>query len=294
MGAKESTEYRVLSAESLACLLLLSFLTMAFIGACSGVRDGTIRRIALLAPFEGRYREVGYNAYYAVKLAMQDHGNSGIELLAVDDGGSVQSATARARALARDPLVEVVIALGHSATQPETQAALGEKPMLIVGNWGTKPEATTVFMLSNPTLPDRLTTNPNMDELTGISLIESPIRGGDVLGLSQVPLLTRNTERITVISSASLPDATFNERYLGSAEFAPEPGLLATLTYDAAQIALEAAMSSDALSQITQADYDGINGRIRFADGYWADAPIHCYGYDENTLAPKDCVVEQR
>jgi hypothetical protein len=292
MGVRKSAEYRVLSANYLAGLLFLSFLTMPFIGACSGVRDGAISRIALLAPFEGRYREIGYNAFYAVKLAIQDE-HSGIELLAVDDGGSVQSATDRARALARDPLVKVVIALGHSATQPETQTAFGDKPVLIVGDWGAKPGTAMVFMLTNPSLRDRVTTHP-IDDVTHISLNESPILGGDVLGLSQVPLLTHNTELITVISSASLPDSGFTQRYLSSAEFVPEPGLLATLTYDAAQLALEAAMSSNPLSYMTHTDYEGINGRIRFVDGYWVDAPIYCYGYKGNTLAPKDCVVEQR
>ncbi|MCS7070642.1 MAG: hypothetical protein NZM00_03995, partial [Anaerolinea sp.] len=48
----------------------------------------TAPRIALIAPFEGRYREVGYNALYAARLALAD-AESGVQLLPLDDGGSV-------------------------------------------------------------------------------------------------------------------------------------------------------------------------------------------------------------
>jgi hypothetical protein len=30
----------------------------------------------------------------------------------------------------------------------------------------------------------------------------------------------------------------------------------------------------------TQTTFDGINGQIRFANGYWADAPIHRYRFE--------------
>ncbi len=39
------------------------------LSACAVKRTPTIYRIALLAPFEGRYREIGYNALYAARMA---------------------------------------------------------------------------------------------------------------------------------------------------------------------------------------------------------------------------------
>jgi ABC-type branched-subunit amino acid transport system substrate-binding protein len=78
---------------------------MGMVVGCGATRSYAITRIALLAPFEGRYREVGYNAYYAALLALGESGSTQIELLAVDDGGSPATAAQRAAALARDPWV---------------------------------------------------------------------------------------------------------------------------------------------------------------------------------------------
>lgn len=291
MGVR-SYQLPVTSCQLKRSLLFLAVSVTLFAAACSGIKDGTISRIALLAPFEGRYREVGYDAYYAVKLALQDAGNNTIELLAVGDGETAESATDRARALALDPLVKVVIVLGYPATQPEAQQALSNKPTLIVGQWGARPETEAVFMLANATVDERFG-GETIQDVTDIDAITIPILGNEVLALHQIPLLTSDTDLITVVSSASLPDPDFTERYRGSAEFVPEPGLLTTLTYDATQIALEAIKrEGDVQETIAAIYYDGINGRIRFESGYWADAPIHCYGYVEEQLTPKDCPVE--
>src|SRR4051794_35174325 len=84
-----------------------------FLSAC-GVMHTPITRIALLAPFEGRYREIGYNALYAARLALADAADPQIELLPIDAGGD--QAAERARALSLDPQVKTVILLGYEAT----------------------------------------------------------------------------------------------------------------------------------------------------------------------------------
>ena len=49
-------------------------------------------KIGLVAPFEGRYRYVGYDVFYAVRLALQEVNAAGgvggyhVELVAYDDG----------------------------------------------------------------------------------------------------------------------------------------------------------------------------------------------------------------
>jgi ABC-type branched-subunit amino acid transport system substrate-binding protein len=293
MGAKSRqlsvVSYQFKRLTTLATTIVL----IGLITGCSGVRPGEIRRIALLAPFEGRYREVGYDAYYAVKLAMQDAGDHSIELLAVDDGGTANSAVNRARALAGDPLVELVIALGNNATQTETQAALGDKPMLIVGQWGSRPDGEHVFMLDSQGLGELLTDKP-ADDITLTAQINTPMIGNEMLALKQFPLLNPSLELVTIASSGSLPDDDFNTRYLSSAEFVPQPGLLTSLAYDATRIALEALYSeSNVTDALIHTDFEGINGRIQFQNGYWKDAPIHCYGYDQNgELFPKDCPIK--
>jgi len=85
-------------------------------------------KIGLVAPFEGRYRYVGYDVIYAVRLALREVNASGgvggysVELVAYDDAADPAMAVEQVRKLSVDP--EVVAALGHF--RPETTAvALG-------------------------------------------------------------------------------------------------------------------------------------------------------------------------
>jgi ABC-type branched-subunit amino acid transport system substrate-binding protein len=84
-------------------------------------------KIGLVAPFEGRYRHIGYEAVYAARLAIREinarGGSDGqrIELVALDDRGEPEQAVTAARQLALDP--QVVAVVGH--LRPDsTDAAL--------------------------------------------------------------------------------------------------------------------------------------------------------------------------
>ena len=74
-------------------------------------------KIGLGAPFEGRYRYVGYDVIYAVRLALREAnalggvGGYSVELVAYDDGGDPVMAVEQARKLAVDPAVVAVV--GH-------------------------------------------------------------------------------------------------------------------------------------------------------------------------------------
>ena len=76
-----------------------------------------VLKFGLVAPFEGRYRPIGYDAIYAARLAVRERNASGgvggyrVELVAYDDGGNAPSAVERARQLALDP--QVVAVIGH-------------------------------------------------------------------------------------------------------------------------------------------------------------------------------------
>ena len=84
-------------------------------------------KIGLVAPFEGRYRYVGYDVIYAVRLALREANEIGgvggynVELVAYDDGGDPLQAAEQARKLAVDPAVIAVI--GH-LREETTVAAL--------------------------------------------------------------------------------------------------------------------------------------------------------------------------
>ena len=94
------------------CLLLCLSLVLS---ACTATQP--VVKIGLVAPFEGRYRAIGYEAIYAARLAIREINARGgvngyrLELVALDDRGEVERALAAARQLIVDP--QVVAVLGH-------------------------------------------------------------------------------------------------------------------------------------------------------------------------------------
>ncbi len=267
--------------------LWLIVVTAICLMGCSAGMD-SIQRIALLAPFEGRQAEIGYNAYYAVQLALKDASRLDVELLAVDDGESRQNAIERARALAKDPLVKVVLSLGADATSAGVQDALGGIPLLMIGNWGQEPQSENAFSLNHSRLELMLADLNSAQAAT-------TRYGSDAQALEQFRLLQDDLTLIRVLSNGRLPDEAFQQRYAAMGLYVPPPNLLATLTYDAARLALDAMQSSgDALSAIRMTNSAGISGRIQFAtDGYWEEAPVCIYAFtDERELTPVECPIE--
>lgn len=272
--------------------IIMMVLSLVLVG-CSGKNETTIQRIALLAPFEGRFNELGYDAYYAGRMAIQDHGNDTIELLAIDDGGSAASAVERAKALARDPLIKVVIVLGNNASSEDAQQALGDVPVMIVGNWYGKRLTNNVFMMSNVKLQDAFTAGAAAIDIADADSPIETVIGGDILALKQFASISKHRENVTIASSATLPNAEFRDKYLASGQFVPEPGLLASITYDAFGMALMAMESQNVPQALATVNYAGLNGAIQFVDGYWSSAPIHYYQYDtDGQLTPVDRPVK--
>lgn len=272
--------------------VLLSVVILLASG-CAVVEVHSPIRIALLAPFEGRYREVGYEALYAARLAMQASQN--IELLPIDDGGTTEAAAARARAIAEDPLVRAVVALGYAASAHTTQAHYGDLPVVVVGNWLVEPQSKTVFILSNSeitTLID-IPTTPTLDVQSAMTF------ANEVASLGGFVQAAGTLDGVTVLSSYPYPDDNFRQRILESDTFATEPRLLATGTYDALGLVLQAMRDdvhrgsiSDLLNNTT---YTGISGQVSFSNGYWQDAPIYQYVYSpEGHLVLTDDIIEER
>ncbi|MCU0511595.1 MAG: ABC transporter substrate-binding protein [Anaerolineae bacterium] len=233
-------------------------------------------RVALLAPFEGRYRDTGYQALYAAQMALAEDGRSGVELLPVDDGGSAASAVERARALALDPQVRVVILSGPHATTAEVQKAAGPLPLIIAGHWNARPAVPQAVILANPQM-DTESTLPADFTLTGAPALVAPVTGSELLALDGFARLRASLSGILVISVGQLPDAAFEQRYRAQNPYAPPPGLAATLAYDATRLALLAAFSPAPLRSLRCACW---NGDIHFdAAGYWPDALIRVYFY---------------
>ncbi|MCY4145734.1 MAG: hypothetical protein OXE95_13370 [Chloroflexi bacterium] len=220
------------------------------------------KKIALLAPFENQYREIGYNALYAVRLA-RDDAQSEAQLLALDDGGSVELAVARVQALNRDPAVRAIIALGPQATHAAAQQA-SQLPFLVVGDWGHSRAAKNSLYAAT----QQSAQAASADDM--FILEQTRARPGDLDGK-------------VFRSSGSPPDADFRQRYLASDLYVPQPNLLATLVYDVAGLVFSVL---DSQAPISQTAHMGINGQMRFQDGYWQGAPDHSYTIVEGEVAP--------
>lgn len=232
------------------------------VAACGARQPVEIRKIALLAPFEGQYRELGYNALYALRLAMSETDLDHVQLLPVNDGGNLSSASARIRALNLDSAVVAIIALGEAATHPSAQRS-NDKPMILVGNWGQhRADEDSLYATSK----ERAEAGARDDLLIARRMI-----GG--VGAAQ--------EIFT--SHGALADARFSARFVGGDQDTPGPNWLATLTYDLARLALVSLADGSELSDVA---IDGLNGKISFADGYWQGAPIHRYQFQGSDLAP--------
>jgi len=113
------------------CLLSLLSCTLFLLTSCVAARfPGRVRptvKVGLIAPFEGRYRYIGYDVVYAVRLALQEANVTGgvggysVELVAYDDGANSVAAVEQVRKLAIDPAA--VAAIGHFREETTAAAA---------------------------------------------------------------------------------------------------------------------------------------------------------------------------
>lgn len=232
------------------------------LASCAVINSPQVTKIVLLSSFEGRYREIGYDALYAARLAISDSERDDLTLLAIDDGGTIETAIARAKAIALDNTIEVVIVLGIYATDSHVLDAL-DKSTIIAGHWGASSHEQ-VIMLANPHIDAQIaTSSPN---------------GSEIFALKQTPLTQDNVADMTIWSSASYPNDSFTERYMTSDLFVPYPAIYTTLVYDATSIAIEHIRTGIVLHNI---EYNGINGAFTFdTTGYWVNAPLYKYSYN--------------
>jgi ABC-type branched-subunit amino acid transport system substrate-binding protein len=102
--------------HSLFLSVSLSLCLVILLSACSASTQPVVK-IGLVAPFEGRYRPIGYEAIYAARLAIREINAQGgingqrVELVALDDRGEPEKAIEAARQLVIDP--QVVAVVGH-------------------------------------------------------------------------------------------------------------------------------------------------------------------------------------
>lgn len=249
---------------------------------CSVTRP--ILKIGLVAPFEGRYRDVGYEVVFAVRLAMREINAAGgvggysVELVALDDSGDEQMAVEQARKLETD--ISVIAVIGHWRENTTLAAALEYEQAgisLIAPSANAQLPAST-FKLWNPSACHLVTLSGCFDSLENLKLA--------------------TLENITLTVPAPFPaestDPTFADRYRPIA-FGYEPKFNAVLAYDAARLIFDAIARDIAQNQtptrtgvaeqLELSNYSGLSGEISFdATRQWATPGAWTYVWRENEL----------
>lgn len=288
------------------------------LAACIPVTRPVVK-IGLVAPFEGRYRDVGYEVIYAVRLAVRETNAAGglagysVELLALDDSGDPDMAVAQARKTATDPQVVGVIGNWLDAT---TLAAareydLADIPLLATTSAPDLPSSTFRLWLTEADLqatsPESLHCPPPCDSLENLDWLlksainnpQSTIIGPPLWGQMQFAKLAGPAaEGVQFISPAPLPanstDPTFADRYRAISN-GVEPRAYAVLAYDATRILFDAIARDVKLNRqptragvaaaLAQTDTSGLSGHFSFDSNHnWVEAQGWVYEWREGKI----------
>lgn len=243
-------------------------------------------KIGLVAPFEGRYRSVGYEVIYAVRLAVREANAAGgvagysVELVALDDAGDPAQAVEQAHKLATDP--QVVGALGHwlEATTLAAAPAYAAADIPLLATAAAPTLDAQAFRLW-PAGPCALPTGEGC-----VAALE------DLKRFPEAP--------VTVSAPAPLPadssDPAFAGRYTALAT-GVTPGVYAVLAYDGANTLLAAIAAEIAAhgsptrrgvaDQLAVVEWPGLSGPVAFTpDHAWAAARTWPYVWQAGGLTP--------
>lgn len=260
--------------------LLLSALCF-LLSACAVTRP--VVKIGLVAPFEGRYREVGYEVIYAVRLAVREANAAGavggysVELMALDDAGDSEMAAEQARKLETDP--QVVGVIGHWLSNTTNTAAPEYDRAGI-------PLLDPISGYELPPSAIRLRVSPCLYVLASgcydsWSVVTQSLGVGDTLA-AFAPL------------PADSADPDFAVRYRAISN-GLEPRFNAVLAYDATHVLLAAierdvtenttATRSGVAEALAQTNLTGLSGTIRFdANGENEGAGVWPYVWNGTEL----------
>ncbi|HLF25419.1 MAG TPA: ABC transporter substrate-binding protein [Anaerolineae bacterium] len=229
----------------------ISFILLLLLASCSA-STAPVVKIGLVAPFEGRYRAIGYEAIYAARLAVREINRGGgvqgvrVELLALDDGGEPDRAIEQARKLAIDP--QIVAVLGHyrpDATDAAIDVYCAEALPLLAIESASSSACPGVFTLT-PLITDTRITDPE-----SFTFIASVLHPAEVPGA-----------------------AAFIAAYTAIPIDGAQPGPIALQTYDAMYLLFDALARGHAAGQtptredLAQAlpdeEFFGLGGAYRF------------------------------
>ena len=262
------------SQKRLLCFLIFEIGCLIFVPGCGSTRP--VVKFGLVAPFEGRYRPVGYDAIYAARLAVRERNAAGgvggyrVELVAYDDGGDAQSAVERARQLALDP--QVVAVIGHYRIET-TRAAwdIYARESLPLIAPVIPADSIPDLPCSGCFFPAAFRTGPITQRLDNSVELETVLAGG-------VPTGT------TFVTGAPWPrDVQDAQGFIASYRAVSngiEPGPYALATFHSVQALLDAMAQVPA--HITRSSV-GAQLALHFDQrGIQPDVPVYVYRLDDN------------
>lgn len=275
--------------------------------ACVPVTRPVVK-IGLVAPFEGRYRDVGYEVIYAVRLAVREANAAGgaagysIELTALDDRGDAASAVEQARKLATDPQIAGVIGDWLDATTLSAAPIYAAEgiPYLATAATALPPVAFRLWLTAAAIREAAASASGELcplpcDSLENLDWLAQTRAGGSATTVFGPPLWGQPqfaalagglSNGVRFIAPAPYPadsaDPSFAARYRAISN-GVEPRSNAVLAYDAAHLLFAAIAHSvqrgrtpsrsgvsDALAQTS---FQGLSGPIHFdSEHNWAEA----------------------
>ncbi len=279
-------------------------------------------KIALVAPFEGRFREVGYDAFPAMRLAIRQQieaggiGNYEVTFVAYNDNADPTLARRVASDVVIDQSVLAVIANFRTDTTRAAQPVYSAANLaLVVPSIPADqvPEGPLVFRLgpslavqeaklaSNHCTSRSASMHSTTEQayigrittatLSLLSDFQSSAAPG-LFGLSLAGLcFTASSPYPRDLPASAQPLSGFSQVSGG-----PLPGPGSISAYDATRLVLAAIRAditahgkpsragvAEALRHIT---FDGLLGQVTFnAEGEWTGAPIWLYQYDSKLVA---------
>ena len=246
--------------------LLLSILFLA--GCTFPGSTQPIVKIGLVAPFEGRYRSIGYEAIYAARLAIREINAQGgvsgyrIELVALDDRGQPDRAIESARQLAIDP--QVVTVIGHYRPD-STEAAIEEDCR----------QQMALIAIESSSPPPATCRQPPDVFILGYASAER-WKGEDTIFVSNVP-----------DPNGLLAAGDFVSAYNVIPIDGTRAGPIALQTYDAMYLLFDALNRAKQIDRagvaaaLAASDFSGLGGHYAFdSTGNLVDARVYVYEYD--------------
>lgn len=293
-----------------------------FVITCTGclpVARPTVT-IGLVAPFEGRYRDVGYEVIYAVRLAVREANAAGgvagynVALMALDDAGDADTAAEQAGKLSVAP--EVVGTVGHwlEGTTAAAAPVYVETGLPMLATAASRELADGVFRLwltreaEAAAIPAGARQCPppcdSLEDLQWLFDTRSQDPSGNIYGPALwgqpqfAALAGEAADGVAFVSPAPYPadsaDPSFAERYRAMSN-GVEPRANAVLAYDAARLlfaAIEASVADEGqptregvAAALAEISIDGLSGTIAFDNGGdWIDGQGWVYRLEEGRV----------